>query len=504
MSVYTSSNGLSWSAGTSALTCSGNETGLGNESVIPDPVTPGQWDMIYEATMSSGCTGSSFCLNVATLTASNPVGTWVKYSGNPITPNGGSGPAGPFYNSGTGQWWLYGHYVNGVGGVCSDLERWESTSLTGTWTLTPSWSNYPRITAAEACQNADPSIVTANGNVYLFYTASPLPQNTSFAIEEAVAPMQTLATLQTSTETTQNLPGDVYITPTQDNGVTSNNPYSVYITNAAMNSILAQFDTVNQISYFLNKLVISKPSGAAAYAVLDFLAPGNTNSYAGAIQANDDDWFFNFSVKTAGHGFHFNNGQGTSTSADTVFFDSTTPALWLYNDGTNGDNATINFASPGTLNGSPGGSSGRGQFYSNWREMVITTPFTGTGHGFHINNGSADIAYLDTGNNLWKVAGTQSGGTKFTTSGCSVSSTTGGASSGKMTVGANTCSVVITMNGATGSTASNGWSCNANDETTAAGNTALYFTANNTTTATLSVPATAGTTDVIDFACTAF
>ena len=41
----------------------------------------------------------------------------------------------------------------------------------------------------------------------------------------------------------------------------------------------------------------------------------------------------------------------------------------------------------------------------------------------------------------------------------------------------------------------------ANDETTAAGNTLLYFSANSATTATLSVPATAGTTDVIDFAC---
>ena len=100
--------------------------------------------------------------------------------------------------------------------------------------------------------------------------------------------------------------------------------------------------------------------------------------------------------------------------------------------------------------------------------------------------------------------GTQSVGTKFTTTGCSISSTTGGATAGKFTLGANSCSAVITMNGATGLTATNGWSCHANDETTAAGNTLLYFSANSATTATLSVPATAGTTDVIDFACTAF
>lgn len=102
------------------------------------------------------------------------------------------------------------------------------------------------------------------------------------------------------------------------------------------------------------------------------------------------------------------------------------------------------------------------------------------------------------------AAAYESGGTKFTTSGCSVSSTTGGGTAGKMTLGANTCSVIITMNGATGFTATNGWACSRNDETTAAGNTGLYQSGSNTTTATIVVPATAGITDVIDFSCTAY
>jgi hypothetical protein len=96
-------------------------------------------------------------------------------------------------------------------------------------------------------------------------------------------------------------------------------------------------------------------------------------------------------------------------------------------------------------------------------------------------------------------------GTKFTATGCtSITATVGGASAGKFTIGASACTVVITMNGASGFTAANGWSCRANDETTAAGNTGLYFSTNNTTTATLTVPATAVASDVIDFACTAF
>jgi hypothetical protein len=64
--------------------------------------------------------------------------------------------------------------------------------------------------------------------------------------------------------------------------------------------------------------------------------------------------------------------------------------------------------------------------------------------------------------------------------------------------------VTITINGAAGFTANNGYSCHANDETTAAGNTGLYFSANTTTTATLTVPATSAASDVIDFACIPF
>jgi hypothetical protein len=127
-----------------------------------------------------------------------------------------------------------------------------------------------------------------------------------------------------------------------------------------------------------------------------------------------------------------------------------------------------------------------------------------TNYFLYHKNAAGTLTYDVTENGLESFVGNQSIGTKFTTSGCSVSSTTGGATAGKMTLGASTCSVTITMNGATGITAVNGWSCRANDQTTAAGNTGLYFSGSNTTTATLVVPATAGSTDVIDFACTAF
>jgi hypothetical protein len=93
--------------------------------------------------------------------------------------------------------------------------------------------------------------------------------------------------------------------------------------------------------------------------------------------------------------------------------------------------------------------------------------------------------------------GINSAGTKFTTTGCSVSSTTGGSTAGTFTLGANACSVVVTM---TSSTAFNGWSCQAHDRTAV---TSLIGgeSASTTTTATFTIPAGAGATDVISFAC---
>lgn len=93
-------------------------------------------------------------------------------------------------------------------------------------------------------------------------------------------------------------------------------------------------------------------------------------------------------------------------------------------------------------------------------------------------------------------------GTKFTTSGCSVSATTGGATAGVFTLGANTCSVIITLNGATGATAPNGWACNADDLT--ASTVFIGQSSSTTATATINIPVTAGATDVISFSCVGY
>lgn len=138
-----------------------------------------------------------------------------------------------------------------------------------------------------------------------------------------------------------------------------------------------------------------------------------------------------------------------------------------------------------------------------------TSAFNG-GNDVGWDRAAANVWEADTGlaqNSLGSVraASFQSAGTKFTATGCtSITSTVGGATAGQFVIGASTCTVVITMNGATGLTAPNGWACGATDETTAAGNTGLYFSSHNTTTATLTVPATAVASDVIVFRCNGY
>jgi len=90
------------------------------------------------------------------------------------------------------------------------------------------------------------------------------------------------------------------------------------------------------------------------------------------------------------------------------------------------------------------------------------------------------------------------GGTKFTASGCSNSTTVGGATAGKFSSGTSgACTVVITMNGATGLTAPTGWACSASDLTTPAN--LISQSASSTTTATLTGTTVSG--DVISFSC---
>jgi hypothetical protein len=94
-----------------------------------------------------------------------------------------------------------------------------------------------------------------------------------------------------------------------------------------------------------------------------------------------------------------------------------------------------------------------------------------------------------------------SGGTLFSATGCSASSTVGGASAGQFVSGVTgTCTLTITMGGSI--VAPHGWSCRANDLTTNANSSTWSQTASTTSTATIAGNTTSG--DVISFDCMAY
>lgn len=157
-------------------------------------------------------------------------------------------------------------------------------------------------------------------------------------------------------------------------------------------------------------------------------------------------------------------------------------------------------------------------------QVASTTLTTGTGNILIGVDSSTDAASASTSNTL-TIKGVSGGtavmsttglngaaplttdggphihaGTKFTITGCSANTTLGGADTGSFvsqTTGA--CTVVITIAGATGATAPNGWSCWVNNLTTA---NLMRQTAYSTTTATVS--GTTVTGDLISFGCFGF
>jgi hypothetical protein len=111
-----------------------------------------------------------------------------------------------------------------------------------------------------------------------------------------------------------------------------------------------------------------------------------------------------------------------------------------------------------------------------------------------VSVGSEMMAYLQAAT-LYTIAPT----------GCTPSAHVGGPFGGKITLAAGPCtSIVVTINGATGFTDTNGFHCTVADDTTQAAGTYIpnwTSSADNTTTATIPIPAAAGATDVISFMC---
>ena len=198
------------------------------------------------------------------------------------------------------------------------------------------------------------------------------------------------------------------------------------------------------------------------------------------------------------------NGQGNVAEGYEALYGTQMGAA-NYNEGIgvlSGQNVTS-----GSYNLFVGYNSGNGLTTGSGNVFLCpegcTAPTAATSNAAYIWGNNASPTLTITGMNaptssLTTVAGALAiGGTKFTTSGCSVSATTGrGGNAGSYTSGTSgTCTVVITINGATGITTTNGWYCGANDLTTTAD--VQKQTASSATTCTISGTTVSG--DVVNF-----
>jgi hypothetical protein len=151
---------------------------------------------------------------------------------------------------------------------------------------------------------------------------------------------------------------------------------------------------------------------------------------------------------------------------------------------TNGIADATFLTTSGTFQIGQGYSSAFHTFFTNGNEKISTGAATDAGGDLQLQIQKAVAP-----------AGVISTGTKFTISGCSADTTLGGATSGTFvshTTG--TCTVVITMNGATGLTTNNKWTCAPQNLTTA---NLIRQTAGDATTCTVSGTTVDG--DVISF-----
>ena len=210
---------------------------------------------------------------------------------------------------------------------------------------------------------------------------------------------------------------------------------------------------------------------------------------------------------TAGTNVHI---VGTDATVNRIYMDSYGAANSIDFREANGTTGSKTASNTGVVVAQLGGRGFDGTNYSAAPVAIIqfipTQTFTSSNQGTQIllkttpNNSvtAATAVTIDQDQSL-SVNGIKDVGTKFTISGCTAGTTVGGATAGSFASGTTgACTVVITMNGATGLTATNGWACHASNTTTPA-NLIDQKSPVSTTQATLSGTTVSG--DVITFGC---
>lgn len=223
--VYTSSDGLAWTQQNASAIAAGasgwDSAAVGQLNVLTVDGNGKWWGYYYGAQVAGGPTANYY----EGLATSTDGIHWIKDANNPVSA----------FDSGTladGQAW------NGSGALCfavvggtyyawsqttassfpgansnlpTDLMRWRSNSPGGPWTPL-NVITYSRTDASEAPnsangQVADPCVISALGNCYLYYSASTNGSlGTTYTVNAAIASATSLAQLVATFEGVQNVP----------------------------------------------------------------------------------------------------------------------------------------------------------------------------------------------------------------------------------------------------------------------------------------------------------
>lgn len=213
INVYTSTDGLSWTLQKSNAIVAG-AAGTWDSAVLVQlavvDIVNTVWYGYYAGSSSSVNTTQTYPSGLVTSTDGI---NWTKSSNNPVIPAGVVQTNFTFQKVGSAYYgWTQVRPADIPGSYASlptDISRYYSTSPTGPWSYLGTPTIY-RTTAAEGVgitigQVADPCLVSANGNLYMFYSIdSSGIDNTTEALGLAIATGQTVAQLVQTNEGVQN------------------------------------------------------------------------------------------------------------------------------------------------------------------------------------------------------------------------------------------------------------------------------------------------------------
>lgn len=215
INVYTSTDGLAWTLQkANALTAGGS--GAWDHAVLCQmqvlDIVGGTWYAYYSGSASSTNALQNYPAGLATSTDGV---NWTKSASNPVITTGGIQTDFTFQKIGTAYYgWSQVRLADIPGADLafpSDISRFSATSPTGPWTALGTPTIYRTLTGEGVGitlgQVADPCLVAANGNLYMYYTADVNGTlGSNFTLNCAIATGLTVTQLVQTYEGVQNVP----------------------------------------------------------------------------------------------------------------------------------------------------------------------------------------------------------------------------------------------------------------------------------------------------------